>query len=94
MRQCHHGQESDTASRIDLANGIICPPYAGRVTDATGRVLSQFVTRAFGMIQTEILQAKATVTLAVGPMFGLHWLIPRLGLFHSEHSEIDMVVTY
>lgn len=63
-----------------------------------GRALSQVVTRAFGEIRTEIqthiLQAQNTVTLAVGPMFGSHWLIPRLGLFHAAHPEIDLVVTH
>ena len=63
-----------------------------------GNALSQVVTRAFGEIQSEvqsnILNAKNTVTLAVGPMFGSHWLIPRLGRFRAAYPEIDLVVTH
>ena len=63
-----------------------------------GCALSQVVTRAFGEIRTEIqsniLNAGTKVTLAVGPMFGSHWLIPRLALFRAAHPEIDLVVTH
>ena len=65
---------------------------------AQGRALSQVTTRAFGEIQAEIqtniMNAKTTITLAVGPMFGSHWLIPRLGQFHAAHPEIDLVITH
>ena len=65
---------------------------------AQGRALSQVTTRAFGEIQAEIqtniLNAKTTITLAVGPMFGSHWLIPRLAQFHTAHPEIDLVITH
>ncbi|MGI3184782.1 LysR substrate-binding domain-containing protein [Nioella aestuarii] len=63
------------------------------LTDA-GRSLAQVVSRAFDDIRAEVATHIATprkwVTLAVGPIFGARWLIPRLGRFRRLHPDIDL----
>src|SRR6056297_2761786 len=48
-----------------------------------GRSLARVLTRAFDDIRAEaeihMNPARKTVTLAVGPIFGSRWLVPRLG---------------
>jgi LysR family transcriptional regulator, glycine cleavage system transcriptional activator len=65
------------------------------LTDA-GRSLSQVLSRAFDDIRTEVeshmSKSRRTVTLAVGPIFGSRWLIPRLGSFYRRHPNIDLVL--
>lgn len=67
------------------------------LTDA-GRSLSAVVHRAFRDIREEINlhtePVAKTVTLAVGPMFGSRWLVPRLSRFQRSHPDIDLVVTH
>ena len=67
------------------------------LTDA-GRSLSEVVGRAFAEIRTEIdlhiAPAPKAVTLAVGPIFGSRWLIPRLTDFHNTYPNIDLIVTH
>lgn len=61
-----------------------------------GRSLSQVVTRAFDDIRAEVEvhmnQGRKTVTLAVGPIFGSRWLVPRLERFRKTHPGIDLVL--
>lgn len=65
------------------------------LTDA-GRSLSLVVKQAFDAIQHEIERHAATsgrrVALAVGPIFGSRWLMPRLGALRDAHPEIELVV--
>lgn len=65
------------------------------LTDA-GRSLSQVMSRAFDEIRTEveshITKTRRTVTLAVGPIFGSRWLIPRLDRFYRQYPNIDLVL--
>lgn len=65
------------------------------LTDA-GRSLAQVVSRAFddirAEVETHILAPRKTVTLAVGPIFGSRWLLPRLGRFRRKHPEIELVL--
>ncbi len=65
------------------------------LTDA-GRSLARVVSRAFDDIRAEveshISTPRRTVTLAVGPIFGSRWLIPRLGRFRQQHPDIELVL--
>lgn len=61
-----------------------------------GRSLSQVMTRAFDEIRAEVEvhmnPARKSVTLAVGPIFGSRWLVPRLASFRKKHPQIDLVL--
>ena len=61
-----------------------------------GRSLSNVVSRSFEDIRKEINThinvSKKTVSLAVGPIFGARWLIPRLSDFRRKHPNIDLVL--
>jgi len=65
------------------------------LTDA-GRSLSRVLSRAFDDIRTEvdahITTNRKTVTLAVGPIFGSRWLIPRLSRFYRQNPAIELVL--
>ena len=65
------------------------------LTDA-GRSLSRVMSRAFDDIRAEVdAHAKTrrkTVTLAVGPIFGSRWLIPRLSRFYRQNPQIELVL--
>lgn len=67
------------------------------LTDA-GRSLARVVSRAFDDIRTEveahISTLRKTVTLAVGPIFGSRWLIPRLSRFYRLHPKIELVLLH
>jgi LysR family glycine cleavage system transcriptional activator len=61
-----------------------------------GRSLSHVVTRAFddirAEIETRLLPRGNVVTMAVGPIFGARWLVPRLASFRKAHPKIDLVL--
>lgn len=61
-----------------------------------GRSLSGVVTRSFddirAEIETHIHQSRKVVTLAVGPIFGARWLLPRLARFRMKHRNIDLIL--
>jgi LysR family glycine cleavage system transcriptional activator len=63
-----------------------------------GRSLSHVVTRAFDDIRAEIEtytdRSRKTVKLAVGPIFGARWLIPRLTQFRDKHRNIELVLNH
>lgn len=65
------------------------------LTDA-GRSLARVTSRAFDDIRTEveahIASYRKTVTLAVGPIFGSRWLIPRLSKFYRLNPTIELVL--
>lgn len=65
------------------------------LTDA-GRSLSRVVSRAFDDIRAEvathIASDRKTVTLAVGPIFGSRWLIPRLSRFYRQNPTIELML--
>jgi LysR family glycine cleavage system transcriptional activator len=65
------------------------------LTDA-GRSLARVLSRAFDDIRAEvdahISTNRKTVTLAVGPIFGSRWLIPRLSRFYRQHPTIELVL--
>lgn len=65
------------------------------LTDA-GQSLSQVLSRAFddirAEVETHIRKPRKTVTLAVGPIFGSRWLIPRLGRFRKANPDIELVL--
>ena len=65
------------------------------LTDA-GRSLSRVTSRAFedilAEVQTHISSNRITVTLALGPMFGARWLIPRLSKFYRFNPNIELVL--
>ncbi len=67
------------------------------LTDA-GRSLARVVSRAFEDIRTEVeahvSTLRRTVTLAVGPIFGTRWLIPRLSKFYRLHPKIELVLLH
>lgn len=67
------------------------------LTDA-GRSLARVVSRAFddirAEVETHIRTPRKTVTLAVGPIFGSRWLIPRLGRFRQQHPDIELVLQH
>lgn len=64
----------------------------------TGRSLAHVLSRAFDDIRKEIeghIEASPqSVTLAVGPIFGSRWLIPRLNRFRRQHSKIELVLQH
>ena len=64
----------------------------------TGRSLSNVVGRAFSEIRSEIdihiAPVTKAVTLAVGPIFGSRWLVPRLARFQKAYPKIDLIVTH
>lgn len=61
-----------------------------------GRSLSRVVTRAFDDIRAEVEvhmnPNRKSVTLAVGPIFGSRWLVPRLERFRKKYPRIDLVL--
>ena len=65
------------------------------LTDA-GRSLAQVVNRTFNELRREMdtfaLQNRKTVTLAVGPIFGARWLLPRMDSFSRLYPHIDLVL--
>jgi LysR family glycine cleavage system transcriptional activator len=67
------------------------------LTDA-GRSLARVVGRAFDDIRFEveahISTLRKTVTLAVGPIFGARWLIPRLSRFYRLHPKIELILLH
>ena len=67
------------------------------LTDA-GRSLARVISRAFEDIRTEVeahvSTLRKTVTLAVGPIFGTRWLIPRLSKFYRLHPKIELVLLH
>lgn len=67
------------------------------LTDA-GRSLARVVGRAFEDIRLEveahISTLRKTVTLAVGPIFGSRWLIPRLSRFYRLHPKIELILLH
>lgn len=67
------------------------------LTDA-GRSLARVVGRAFEDIRLEveahISTLRKTVTLAVGPIFGSRWLIPRLNRFYRLHPKIELILLH
>lgn len=67
------------------------------LTDA-GRSLAGVLARAFSEIRDEIdahIQTPAkSVALAVGPIFGARWLIPRLGRFRAQNPKIELVLQH
>ncbi|MDI3338766.1 LysR substrate-binding domain-containing protein [Defluviimonas aestuarii] len=67
------------------------------LTDA-GRSLAGVLARAFSEIRDEIdahIQTPTkSVALAVGPIFGARWLIPRLGRFRAQNPKIELVLQH
>lgn len=65
------------------------------LTDA-GRSLSKVMSRAFddihAEVQTHISSNRKSVQLAVGPIFGSRWLIPKLSKFYRLHPTIELVL--
>jgi LysR family glycine cleavage system transcriptional activator len=65
------------------------------LTDA-GRSLARVMSRAFddirAEVETHISTNRKTVTLAVGPIFGARWLIPRLSKFYRLNPNIELVL--
>ena len=65
------------------------------LTDA-GRSLARVMSRAFddirAEVETHISSNRKTVTLAVGPIFGARWLIPRLRKFYRLNPNIELVL--
>jgi LysR family glycine cleavage system transcriptional activator len=64
----------------------------------TGRSLAKVIGRAFDDIRNEIeahaASMRKSVTLAVGPIFGVRWLMPRLSKFYRRHPNIELVVLH
>lgn len=61
-----------------------------------GRSLSRVLTKAFDEIRAEVdaygQRTRKTVTLAVGPIFGTRWLVPRLAQFRRDLPNIDLIL--
>ena len=61
-----------------------------------GRELSRVVSRAFDDIRVEVDAivgiTRKVVNLAVGPIFGSRWLIPRLSRFRRQHPDIELIL--
>ncbi|KIC20371.1 LysR substrate-binding domain-containing protein [Leisingera sp. ANG-Vp] len=71
-----------------------------RAVDLTdeGRSLSIALTRSFDDITRElermITPRGQRVTLAVGPVFGARWMIPRLARFRADNPDIDLKLVH
>jgi len=65
-----------------LALQAVHPQDAAVVLTDEGRSLSRVLAKAFHYIRTELeahgQSTRKTVTLAVEPIFGSRWLVPRL----------------
>ena len=61
-----------------------------------GRSLSRVLTKAFDDIRAEVevygQSTRKTVTLAVGPIFGTRWLVPRLAQFRSDLPNVELIL--
>lgn len=61
-----------------------------------GRSLARVIGRAFDDIRTEVAahgtSTRRTVDLAVGPIFGARWLIPRLNRFYRRHPDVELML--
>jgi len=61
-----------------------------------GRSLSRVLSKAFDDIRAEVevygQSTRKTVTLAVGPIFGTRWLVPRLAQFRSDLPNIELIL--
>ncbi len=61
-----------------------------------GKSLARVLSRALEDIRTEIdahiVKPMQTVTVAVGPIFGSRWLIPRLAHFRKQNANIELVL--
>ncbi len=71
-----------------------------RAVDLTdeGKVLSGVLTRTFNEVSHELVRLitpKAQrITLAIGPVFGARWMIPRLGRFREDNPNIDLKLVH
>jgi DNA-binding transcriptional LysR family regulator len=45
-----------------------------------------------GEWERHMSSAKKRVSIAVGPLFGAHWLTPGAGRFHAAHPDIELLV--
>ncbi len=76
----------------------VCAQDAAGDPDRCGRSLARVVSRAFDDIRNEVeahvSTLRKTVTLAVGPIFGSRWLIPRLSRFYRSHPKIELVLLH
>ncbi len=63
-----------------------------------GRRLSVVLTRALDNVSRELEQLiepeVRRVTLAVGPVFGARWMIPRLARFRRDNPNIDLKLVH
>ncbi|MCR9152454.1 MAG: LysR substrate-binding domain-containing protein [Rhodobacteraceae bacterium] len=63
------------------------------LTDA-GRSLAKVLTRSLEDIRAEVERHSASrrrrVSLAVGPIFGARWMIPRFDRFRADHPDIEL----
>lgn len=61
-----------------------------------GRSLSRVLSKAFDDIRAEVevygQSTRKTVTLAVGPIFGTRWLVPRLAQFRSDLPNVELIL--
>lgn len=77
-----------------------CPLFVRKarkvVLTEKGRSLCRVLTSAFDQIGEEVArlpqQTSKPVHLAVGPIFGSRWLIPRLSLFRQEHPDVILTL--
>jgi LysR family glycine cleavage system transcriptional activator len=64
----------------------------------TGRSLAKVIGRAFEDIRNEVeahvAPLRKTVKIAVGPIFGTRWLMPRLSKFYRANPRIELVVLH
>ncbi len=63
------------------------------LTDA-GRSLAKVLTRSLEDVRAEVERHVTTrrrrVSLAVGPIFGSRWMIPRFDRFRADHPDIEL----
>jgi LysR family glycine cleavage system transcriptional activator len=63
-----------------------------------GQSLARVVQQSFDNIRDELEthfpHSRKTVTLAVGPIFGSRWLLPRMGTFKKDNPHIDLVLQH
>jgi LysR family glycine cleavage system transcriptional activator len=79
-----------------------CPLFIRRtravVLTDVGRSLAAVLGQAFSDIRAEIdthiAPTSKSVKLAVGPIFGSRWLLPRLEKFRETHPGIELVLTH
>ena len=62
-----------------------------------GKVLANNLTAAFSQIQSGVENLRTAslskhVQVTTSPAFAMKWLMPKLGAFHNQHPEVNLML--